>query len=158
MSVPLRFPEMVSIYDRELLEELRRDYMDMYNRKEETYSAFHHPVSPGEEGSRESMTEQVYIPLKDQVDEMLLAGRQLEAYRKELYHFQPGEEVNEDFEDPTLHPSFDAADASVERARLIGKRDRLLKQAEVKRLAKAEADAAAEESGAAGEARTNAKA
>nr|WAE43848.1 MAG: hypothetical protein [Microviridae sp.] len=109
-----------------------------------------HPQYEGESNDGSTMTEQVYIPLKDQIEEMILSGRILEAYRKELYHFQPDEEVDESFSDPTMDPGFDAADASVERARLIGKRDRLLKEAEQKRKdeeARNDAGAVGEEPG-----------
>lgn len=86
------------------------------------------PQYAGEPGSSYTLTEQVYIPVKDQIEEMLLAGRMLDAYRKELYHFGPDEEVDEEFEDPTLHPSYDAAQAAVDRARLLGKRSRILRE------------------------------
>jgi hypothetical protein len=95
-----------------------------------------HPDYEGEMNDGSTMTEQVYIPLKDQIEEMMLSGRMLEAYRKELYHFQADEIVDESFSDPTMEPGFDAADAAVERSRLLGKRDRILKEQEAKRKEK----------------------
>ena len=101
-------------------------------RKQEVATPVLHPFYEGEMNDGSTMTEQTYIPLKDQIEAMLLAGRQLEAYRKELYDFSPEEDVDEGFDDPTRYQGWDAADAAVERARLLGKRDRLLKAAAVK--------------------------
>jgi hypothetical protein len=108
--------------------------MKMYDgTKKVLYGPLFHPQDEGESNDGSTMTEQVYIPLRDQIEEMLLSGRMLDAYRKELYHFGADEEVDEDFEDPTLHPSYDAAQASIDRARLLGKRDRLVREAELRR-------------------------
>jgi len=59
------------------------------------------------------ITEQAgYIKPKDQIEQFLLAGKRLAQYRKELFDFQPGENVDTSFSDPTRAPGFDLAEAS----------------------------------------------
>jgi hypothetical protein len=64
---------------------------------------------------------------------MMLAGERLDQWRNAVYDFQPGEDVDEEFDDPTRRPNFDWADADhlmrvVERNRKRYERD-LVEQA-----------------------------
>lgn len=98
------------------------------------------PLYEGEVPGKKTMTEQVYIPLKEQVEEMLAAGERLEAYRRELYHYGPEDEIDE-VEDPGDAYAMDPAEMSMIQMRLLAKRDRLLKaQAAIDKKAKDEAD------------------
>jgi len=53
-----------------------------------------------------------YIPAKQRIENIMLAGKRLAEARSELYDFKPGEEIDENFSDPTRSPNFDMADAS----------------------------------------------
>lgn len=52
-----------------------------------------------------------YRPVNDVISNMILAGKRLEA-SVQGYEFSDGEEVPEDYEDPTRTPGYDLADAS----------------------------------------------
>lgn len=66
-----------------------------------------------EPGGGEKITEQAgYVPPKIQIENMIMAGQRLNAARAEMYDFPPGEEVDENYSDPTRDPGFDVADAS----------------------------------------------
>nr|WAE43349.1 MAG: hypothetical protein [Microviridae sp.] len=112
-------------------------------RKSVRYGPDFHPQYEGEWNSGESITEQTYVPIEEQIKDMIRAGEFLEEYRRARWDFGPDDEVDENVDpDPTLGPGWDPADAYMQKARLMGKRDRLLAQ-EAKRLdaeAKAEAD------------------
>ena len=59
-----------------------------------------------------SITEQAgYQTGKQQVEKLLRAGYNLEMARREMYHFDYGEEIPEGFFDPTVDPGFDRIDA-----------------------------------------------
>lgn len=51
-----------------------------------------------------------YIPAQKQIENMIAAGRRLQDYRREQFDFNPGEEIDEDFYDPTRNKNFDMAD------------------------------------------------
>jgi len=55
-----------------------------------------------------------YIPPKKQIENLINAGKRLQAWRKEMYDFPDSENVDDAFEDPTRGPGFDLADASRE--------------------------------------------
>ena len=68
-----------------------------------------------EEQSVESKVEKTgYVPAKTQIENMIMAGRRLNAYRAEQYDFtgEENDEEEDNFEDPTRSPNFDIADAS----------------------------------------------
>lgn len=52
-----------------------------------------------------------YIPAKQRIENLMLAGMRLATFRSELYDFQAGEPLDENFTDPTRSPNFDLADA-----------------------------------------------
>lgn len=52
-----------------------------------------------------------YIPAKDRIESLINAGRRLETYRIENYHFKAGEAVDENFSDPTTRKDFDVFEA-----------------------------------------------
>ena len=54
-----------------------------------------------------------YIRAEDQITAFIDAGRRLDEYRREMYDFGDGEEVPDDFIDPTRSGSFDLADATM---------------------------------------------
>ena len=56
-----------------------------------------------------------YIPMKRQIEQFMQSGERLAAARKAMtvgYDFGPGEDVDENYYDPTREPGFDLADAS----------------------------------------------
>lgn len=66
-----------------------------------------------ETNSGETIVERAgYIPPKIQIENMIIAGHRLQQFRKEQYDFQPGQDIDEDFDDPTRDKNFDLADAS----------------------------------------------
>jgi len=52
-----------------------------------------------------------YVPVKDQIERMIRAGKELDAYRKEYYDFGDDREIPSNFDDPTKAPGFDPVDA-----------------------------------------------
>lgn len=77
-------------------------FQTKYSRKEfsKTY----------EKGGGKRMVETAgYIPAKQRIENMIMAGQRLALARKELYDFDG--EVDENFEDPTRRPGYDLADA-----------------------------------------------
>lgn len=60
-----------------------------------------------------SETEQAgYISPQKQIENMILAGRRLDDYRKGQYDFDSEEEIDEELYDPTRSGNFDLADAT----------------------------------------------
>ena len=53
-----------------------------------------------------------YVPAKVQLKNLIESGERLKLAREEMYHFPREEDVDEDFEDPTMTPGFDMSDAS----------------------------------------------
>jgi len=53
-----------------------------------------------------------YIPAKIRIENLMLAGKRLAEARDLLYDFQEGEEIDENFTDPTRSKNFDMADAT----------------------------------------------
>lgn len=51
-----------------------------------------------------------YIPAKQRIENLILAGERLVAWRKEQFDFNDGE-IDEDFEDPTRSKNYDIVDA-----------------------------------------------
>lgn len=51
-----------------------------------------------------------YIPAKQQIENLMLAGSRLEAYRREMYDLGPDDE-DDGRTDPTRRPNYDLADA-----------------------------------------------
>ena len=76
-------------------------FMTRYKRPDPVY----------EEGGGELLVETAgYIPPKKQIEQFMLAGKRLEASRRELFDFADGKDTGEF--DPTRSPNFDMADAS----------------------------------------------
>lgn len=66
-----------------------------------------------EPGGGERLVETAgYVPAEVQISDMLEAGRRLGEYRRDRFDFGSGEEVPEDYFDPTRSRGFDLADAS----------------------------------------------
>ena len=60
-----------------------------------------------------SETEQAgYIPPQRQIEDMMLAGRRLDDYRKSQFDFPDDDSIDEDVYDPTRAGNFDLSDAS----------------------------------------------
>lgn len=104
------------------------DVFDNYNR----------PDVKNEPGGGKLLTESAgYIPIRVQVENMILAGERLGEYRREKYDFGEGEEVPDDVEpDPTRSPSFDLADGT----RLERETTKALERQAAEAKAKAKAD------------------
>jgi hypothetical protein len=52
-----------------------------------------------------------YVPLKAQIERMIQAGKELDAFRKEYYDFGDEREIPSEYEDPTRAPGFDMSEA-----------------------------------------------
>lgn len=94
---------------------------------------YDHPQYEGEMNDGTTITEQTYVPIAEQILEMIRAGQFLEEYRRARWDFGPGEEVDESVDpDPTVHA--DPAEVYLMQARLLGRRDQALALAEKARL------------------------
>lgn len=72
---------------------------------------YHRPKATYEPGGGDLLVERAgYIPPKKQIEQFMLAGKRLEASRRELFDFPDGKDTGEF--DPTRSPNFDMADAS----------------------------------------------
>jgi len=86
------------------------------------YTHFRRPEKKPEMNDGLTITESAgYIPPKKQIENLINAGKRLQAFRKEMYDFPEGEDVDDAFEDPTRRPGFDLADASRETAALANR-------------------------------------
>lgn len=71
-----------------------------------------HKSDPPEKNSGISPVEKVgYIPAQKRIENLILAGQRLIESRKNQFDFI-GNEIDEEFYDPTRDPNFDMADAS----------------------------------------------
>jgi len=52
-----------------------------------------------------------YIPAKDRIENMILAGQRLIEHRMSMYDFDSNKEFDESYYDPTRSKNFDIADA-----------------------------------------------
>ena len=60
-----------------------------------------------------SETEQAgYISPQRQIENMILAGRRLDQFRKDQFDFESEDEIDEELSDPTRSGNFDMADAT----------------------------------------------
>lgn len=74
----------------------------------ELYTKYSRPPKKAEKGGGKVVVERAgYIPAKARIEAMINAGRRLVAARAKQYHFEDGEEIDEDFVDPTVNPAFD---------------------------------------------------
>ncbi|MEM4391963.1 MAG: hypothetical protein QXG67_04170 [Candidatus Nitrosotenuis sp.] len=81
------------------------------------YTQFERPEKVDvEKNSGELLVEKGgYIPMKRQIEQFMSSGERLASARKVMslgYDFAPGENVDENYYDPTREPGFDLADAS----------------------------------------------
>lgn len=76
-----------------------------------------------------------YIPAEKLIESFIVAGRRLDASRKQQFDFDEGETIPDDFVDPTRAPGYDLADASL-ATQAVG--TRLRDQAREARKQKAE--------------------
>lgn len=85
---------------------------------------------PGEINNEDSVVEVLgYMDAKTQISRLITAGKKLVDYRKDQYDFN-GEEINENFYDPTRDSNFDIADASELSAGVNMRLNKLKKQKE----------------------------
>lgn len=84
------------------------------------YSKLNRPPSVKEHFSKPSKTETAgYIPARQQVENLLLAGARLDEYRKNQYDFAEGQPVEDGFDVPLVRkPGVDLADIHQEKMRL----------------------------------------
>jgi len=54
-----------------------------------------------------------YIPTKHRIENMILAGQRLVAYRASQFDFATEQDIDENFDDVTRRQNFDLADASM---------------------------------------------
>lgn len=100
-------------------------------------------VSPPEENHGETVVETAgYVPAKDQIESLMLAGRRLAEFRKEQYDFGPDQEVDDSFDDPTRSPNYDMADAHQDSLALTERLKKAKVRAEAKEAAKVASEAA----------------
>lgn len=77
------------------------------------YTQYVRPEKKGETNSGELKVElKGYVPPQKQVENLMIAGKRLEDYRREAYDFGYGEKADDNYVDPTRKPDFDLADAS----------------------------------------------
>lgn len=98
-------------------------------------------------GSYQSKTERAgYIPAKEKIESLIMAGVRLDQYRKEAYDWAPGEDIDDKFFDPTRHPSFEMEDGHILREKSKSKLDAISRrqqiEADEKKAAKAAEEAA----------------
>ena len=73
-----------------------------------------HEKSPGEINLGKNLVEKSgYISAQARIENMILAGQRLVEYRKEMYDFSDGKDIDESFTDPTRSKNFDMADAFI---------------------------------------------
>lgn len=82
-----------------------------------------------------------YIPAKVQVEQMIMAGRKLAEYRKEMYDFGP-DEPDDGYVDPTRSPNYDMADAHQDAMRVADRVRRKKAKADEKAKSETSADLA----------------
>jgi len=87
----------------------------------DVYDNYNRPDSVAEPGGGPRLTESAgYMPVRVQVEQMILAGQALGEYRKEKYDFDNEKDVPTDvLPDPTRSPSFDLADGSMSLPPLV---------------------------------------
>lgn len=74
----------------------------------ELYTKYERPPKKAEKGGGKVVVERAgYIPAKARIEAMINAGKRLVSARAKQYHFGFGEEIDEDFTDPTVSPAFD---------------------------------------------------
>lgn len=72
-----------------------------------------HEKTPPEINSGECITETAgYVTAQQRIETMILAGQRLVDYRKHQFDFQPEEQIDESFEDPTRLKNLDPAEAT----------------------------------------------
>lgn len=54
-----------------------------------------------------------YVSAERRIMSLIRAGQQLDSFRKEQFDFADGQEIDENFYDPTREPGYDLADASM---------------------------------------------
>jgi len=73
-----------------------------------------HEKSPGEVNQGKNLVEKAgYIPAQARIENMILAGQRLIEYRKEMYDFSDGNDIDETFSDPTRSKNYDMSDAFI---------------------------------------------
>lgn len=81
----------------------------------EFYTKWNRPKSDAEKGGGKKVVETAgYITVKQQVDNLMIAGDQLESYRraKYRYDFEDEDSIDENYHDPTRDPGFDITDVT----------------------------------------------
>ena len=96
------------------------------------YTQFERPEKVNvEKNSGELLVEKGgYIPMKRQIEQFMTSGERLANARKAMslgYDFAPGEDVDENYYDPTREPGFDLADASAIAQALQNKKQDIIK-------------------------------
>lgn len=77
-------------------------------------TAYDRVLDKGEINSGEVIVETAgYVPAEKKILDMIRAGERLKRTRAEEFDFAEGQEVPDDFIDPTRSPNFDIADASI---------------------------------------------
>lgn len=88
-----------------------------------------------------------FIPAKNQIENLMLAGKNLEVYRREYYDFGPDEE-DDGRMDPTRRTNYDLADAHADKvaleARLLAQQAAAKKKKEFEEAKPEEKSTAAE--------------
>lgn len=83
----------------------------------DTFKHFTQRIRPDKEfyldvNNGESLVEpEAHIPTKIRIEQFIDAGVRLKEFRKEQFHFQNDEKIDENFYDPTIDPDFDEMDA-----------------------------------------------
>ncbi|MDR0709336.1 MAG: hypothetical protein LBF77_04640 [Spirochaetaceae bacterium] len=95
-----------------------------------------------ERNNGESKVEKAgYISAEEQIRSLMRAGAVLRDFRRSAYEFPPGQEVPDDYFDPTREPNFDRVDAD----RLVDELDSKMRLTKAAKERKAKADKEAAE-------------
>lgn len=82
------------------------------------YSNKRHRSQPEKNPGKSIVETAGYIPAKNRIENMILAGQRLVDYRKSQFDFEDHDKIDETFSDPTRRPNYDLADATQDNYRL----------------------------------------
>lgn len=115
--------------------------------KEKKYKSWiNRPVATGRPIERKVTAENIgHVPIKQKVEEFMLAGKQLELWRQLKYDVQANQKIDESFSDPTRRGDYDLADMTIHQRYLEGVAE-MRKEAAEKKAAEIKAKKGAAES------------
>lgn len=104
--------------------------MEIYSQRKRPPRAYQ------KHGGRVLIERQGYVSAKDRIEAIMAAGRRLIMTRGEQYDFKPGQDIDEDFVDPTRSKAYDMVDAFRDGIALEERFKEVQKQAKAAKEAK----------------------